>query len=107
MIHSVIAASNPRGNVLFSKLFSDDDNFLQFQQSLFEQSQVLWAQASNKCALIVNEIHVVFAKIDDLLLFVCGGEDCDEIIREFEGEAILVNRFQCVCLPQYRKCWTA
>jgi hypothetical protein len=83
-VHSVIVINN-NGNILFSKYFQSSDNLL-FEQEIFRHTSKIW---SNKTILLLPQtittsdyVHVVFQRIGDLILFVAGTDDIDEVICE-------------------------
>jgi hypothetical protein len=97
-LHSVLIV-NSTGNVLFSRDFGQWDvthvenerQFLLFRHQLLEQSHFRWKSALSKQFLNIGDVYVVFVKAGDLLLFVSGVHECDEVIRKCS------SLFPCCC----------
>jgi hypothetical protein len=89
-VHSVILISST-GNVVYSKYFSplkasDKAVNLLFEQMLYRHTSKVW---TNKTVLqlpqtiTIEDVHVVFQKSGELILFVAGTDDIDEVVCEF------------------------
>lgn len=84
-MHSLIFI-NVAGNVIYSKYFQDtatnDHNTrLFFEQRLFKQTSPNWNRISSVPSTItINDVHVVFQTIGDMIVFASGTDDVDETI---------------------------
>lgn len=90
--HSVLVI-NSTGNVVYSKYFSNtthakgqvNQEILDFEQMLYRHTFKVWANKTIPQVpqtLTIGDIHIVFQRIGELMLFVCGSDDIDEVIRE-------------------------
>lgn len=85
-VHSILII-NLAGNTLFAKFYEahmrGGEEGALFQQKLFRHSSRAW---SARAATFVpqtfrlDEVYVVFQTIGDLVVFVCGRDDVDEIV---------------------------
>ena len=84
-VHSLLIVG-AAGNILFSRYF--DVSILQtpgasglFERMLFRHTEGYWERASiNKETVTLKEVHVLFQKFGELLIYICGTDDIDEII---------------------------
>ena len=89
-VHSILITSGDGNNVVFSRYF--DTSILQtpggkilFERNLFRHTEGYWERAAlNKETVTLKEVHVLFQKFGELLVFICGTDDVDEIIRKGE-----------------------
>lgn len=92
-VHSVIVI-NAEGIVVFSKYFmlgsshgggKPHQEQLLFEQQLFQSTSRIWtakAITSIIQTVTLGDVHVVFQRLGELLVFVCGVDDMDEVICE-------------------------
>ncbi len=83
-LHSIIII-NISGNILYSKYFHQLDNEkLTFEQSLHVNTSKVWTRSLcyTKQTVCLGGKYIVFQRIGDLILFVTGIEEVDEIIRK-------------------------
>lgn len=91
-IHSIFISSTS-GNVVLSKYFDVDMTLPQncsskqslFEQLLFKQTAIYWPTMQDgqpRAVTLFGSIFVVFKQISDLIVFVCGTDEADELIRK-------------------------
>jgi hypothetical protein len=96
--HSIIII-NTLGNILYSKYFlQSETEKLSFEQALHVSTAKVWTKSLCyfKQTVCIGGKYVVFQRIGDLIFFVSGVEEVDEIIRKaLTFTDSFVNLFQC------------
>jgi hypothetical protein len=77
--------TNVLGNLLFSKYFipqfvSSVDSLL-FEQRIYKNVSNYELKGNMKRTVTIDNVHVVFQKIGDLVVYIGGDDDIDELIR--------------------------
>jgi len=86
MIHSLLIIGSESGSVLYSAHYLLPPGHAQeaFLTSLLAHTEGYWSrttQASTKVTITINDVtHVVFQRCNELLVFICGQDDCDELV---------------------------
>jgi hypothetical protein len=81
-VHSIIII-NIAGNILYSKYFQQaDTEKLAFEQALHVNTSAVWSKplCFSKQTVCINGKYVVFQRVGELIVFVTGVEEVDEII---------------------------
>jgi hypothetical protein len=85
-LHSILIVNANNDHVLYSRHFyrggsSSEENYkaLSFQQELFQHTGNTKTQ-NRKHTVTLNDIHVIYERYNDLVVFVSGYHECDEII---------------------------
>ena len=83
-VHSVIVV-NRTGNVLFSKYFDTrvtaGGKQYVFEQEVFSHTSFMWHQTS-KQTVSIKDVHIVYQRCGELIIFIGGTNEVDEIIRK-------------------------
>lgn len=95
-VHSLLVI-NRTGNVIFSKYFDPKVNqggkHLLFEQEIFNHTSYLW-HLPGKQTVTIDDVHVVYQRIGELIIFISGTFEVDEIIRKLPFCICLVSQYQ-------------
>eukprot|EP01031_Cornospumella_fuschlensis_P046367 gene46367-56778_t len=92
-VHSVILI-NITGSVVFSKYFAvhDEQRHLFFEQQLHRLTAKAWGNRllSSPQTVTIDDVHIILKRVGELLLFVGGRDEVDEVISLELVEALSV-----------------
>jgi len=83
---------NMAGNILHSSYFSSTaDAARKYEQSLFKETSKIWNKQImlGKQTIAFADVSVVFQRLGELIIFVSGSDEADEIILAELHETIL------------------
>mmetsp|Transcript_3728 Transcript_3728/g.5777 ORF Transcript_3728/g.5777 Transcript_3728/m.5777 type:complete len:152 (+) Transcript_3728:37-492(+) len=83
-VHSVVI-TNSTGVVLFTKYYDSEvlstlDGRSYFERYLFRHTRGYWCRAATKQAVSFLNVHVLLQAYGDLIIFLTGTDDVDELI---------------------------
>ncbi|KAM9999763.1 hypothetical protein ACTFIZ_008243 [Dictyostelium cf. discoideum] len=82
MINSLLITNN-NGNIVFSKYYSNinDEKQSEYEKLLYQFTKDEWVNSKNEKHLVTefSGYITVFTNVGDLMLFLCGSEEMDEL----------------------------
>ncbi|KAK5575657.1 hypothetical protein RB653_006790 [Dictyostelium firmibasis] len=82
MINSLLITNN-NGNIVFSKYYSNvgDERQSEYEKLLYQFTKDEWVNSKNEKHLVTefSGYITVFTNVGDLMLFLCGSEEMDEL----------------------------